>query len=213
MDTPDDAGDPDALYYDRQGQPIDPAEHARLKGDLAYRRVALDELRSVGVSTVWVGAYTHCDEQGRPLIFETCCFERAQAETGQGAPPPPWLSRQLAIGVEVVGRYATEADALAGHAMAVSTLRTVAGHAEAVATLRAAADASDPRVFRALSELADALTAQGRRLYAVAVETSGPVPDIHTPGEVRVVHVRSDGRPWAEVIAAETLARQQEAKP
>ena len=203
----------EAFQYDRQGLPISDAEYERLKADPAYRRVAFDELRSVGVSTVWVGAYTQRDDQDRPLIFETCCFERAQAETGQGAPPPPWLSQGVAIGVEVVGRYATEADALAGHAMAVAALRTVAGHAAAIATLRTAADASDPRVFRALSELADALTAQGRQLYAVAVETSGPVPDIHTPGEVRVVHVRSDGRPWSEVIAAETLARQQEAKP
>lgn len=73
----------------------------------------------------------------------------------------------------------------------------------------------DFRVFSAIHELANALAARGRRLDSIAVETTHPTLDyaVPTAGEVRVVHVRSDGRPWAEVIAAETLARQQEAKP
>jgi len=166
------------LYFNRAAEPIERDEWLRLTSDPKYRLVAHDVVGCTDIQTAWAGLPLdqHSDP---PLIFETVAAGDVE----------PFKQR-----------YATEPEA-------------IAGHAEAVATLRAAADASDPRVFRALSELADALTAQGRRLYAVAVETSGPVPDLTSPGEVRVVHVRNDGRPWAEVIAAETLARQQEAKP
>jgi len=167
------------LYFNRAAEPIERDEWLRLTSDPEYRLVAHDVVGCTDIQTAWAGLPLdqHSDP---PLIFETVAAGDVE----------PFKQR-----------YATEPEAIAGHAAAVA------------ATLRAAADANNRRVFRALCELADALTAQGRRLYAVAVETSGPVPDIHTPGEVRVAHVRSDGRPWSEVIAAETLARQQEAKP
>ena len=93
------------LYYDRQGNEItDTEEWTRLHGDIDYKRVAFDELpNGRTVSTVWLGVNHNFSGVGPPIIFETMVF----AEPGS--------YRDLD---EM--RYATEADAIAGHAAMVA---------------------------------------------------------------------------------------------
>lgn len=71
-------------------------------------------------------------------------------------------------------------------------------------------DADDPRVNRAIRELACALASRGRRLAAISVETDHPAPDADVDtivGIVSVEHVRSDGQLWALVVEFEHLRR------
>jgi hypothetical protein len=109
------AGSPDADgeraphidAYDRQGRPISVDRCVELMSDVAYRRVAHDvaqhDPHDVTISTIWLGA-DHSDSiGGKPIIFETMVFV-----CGESHDPPI--------------RYATEADALAGHARIVATM-------------------------------------------------------------------------------------------
>lgn len=84
------------LYFDKAGTPIDRHEWSRLMEIPAYRVVAKSEVRGVLVSTVWLGL-NHGSE-ARPLLFESMDFP-AQ---------------------ERCERYATEAEALQGHAQMVA---------------------------------------------------------------------------------------------
>lgn len=89
-------------YFDRNGQPMTLHEWARRCGDLDYERVALYEDGKIRISTVWLGLDHRYDDDGPPLIFETMSFPAGTwAETGC------W-------------RWATEAEALAGHGRIVS---------------------------------------------------------------------------------------------
>lgn len=91
------------MYYDREGQPITLAAYAELNTD-TYYRVALTTVGDVVVSTVWLGIGQ--SGAGLPLIFETLCL------TDAGHP------------LDQVGeRYATEAEAVAGHERWVAEVR------------------------------------------------------------------------------------------
>ena len=93
------------IFFDRQGQPIDIATHDRLLYDEAYCLVARDVMDGVTVSTVWTGVRAPCLDPGSPpLIFETAAF---------GAE----------VAVEFPRRYATEPEAIAGHAAVVAEFR------------------------------------------------------------------------------------------
>jgi hypothetical protein len=81
-------------YYDRQGTPMTLDEWV-YEHSGEYKRVALDERGDVRVSTVWLGL-DHNWGSGPPLIFETMVF-------GGDHDEEQW-------------RWATEAEALAGHA-------------------------------------------------------------------------------------------------
>lgn len=90
------SGDP-VDYYDRQGQPITAEEYRTLKtGDMEYRRIGLHQGAGFDVSTVWIGIAVKEWMSGPPLIFETLV---------SGGP----LDNEHEC-------YATEADAIAGHA-------------------------------------------------------------------------------------------------
>ena len=86
-------------YYDRAGSPITMEEWAGSFGD---NTVALTELDDVTVSTVWLGL-NHNFGDGPPLIFETMIFGGQHDEFQE--------------------RYSTEAEALAGHEIAVTMAR------------------------------------------------------------------------------------------
>jgi hypothetical protein len=88
-------------YYDRHGQPITLDQWLALVGDLEGKRVAQDDVvtpagRCLWISTVWLGLDHNYGPTGPPVIFETMTFERGMD------------------GVDCQ-RYATEAQALAGH--------------------------------------------------------------------------------------------------
>lgn len=94
------------MFFDKAGKPIDIQAFAVLSSDLAYKRVAFDEVApGVEVSTVWLG-YDHAFgiEGDLPIIFETMVFRN-----GDGY--ECW-------------RYSTEADAIRGHELRTAELRT-----------------------------------------------------------------------------------------
>lgn len=64
------------MYYDKHGEPIDDVIlWARLFEDMEYRRVAMDWVGELWVSTVWLGLDHNMWLEGPPLIFETMIFE------------------------------------------------------------------------------------------------------------------------------------------
>lgn len=92
------------LYYDREGKPIPLPQWGFLVGT-DYGRVGNDMVGDVRVSTVWLGLDHSID--GPPIIFETMVF-------GGPLDGERW-------------RYATEAEALEGHAAAVRAVREAVG--------------------------------------------------------------------------------------
>ncbi len=104
-------------HFRRDGSPCSLDEWARLQGDPANRLVAEDEVENRAgrwrVTTVWLGNDVERDclgdepEDGRPRIFGTLVWGW---EAGAGFAP----------GGE--SRYATEAEARAGHAAKVAAL-------------------------------------------------------------------------------------------
>lgn len=94
-------------HYDRQGNLIpDLLTWARLHEDIAYKRVAETTIGNLWVSTVWLGL-DHSFGGGPPLIFETMVF--VQGEGGNDLD---------------CRRYATEAEALAGHEEILEEIRS-----------------------------------------------------------------------------------------
>jgi len=94
------------LHFDRQGNPLETLEWARLFEDRDGRIVSQVELpNGKWVSTVWIGTGMGYGDS-RPLIFETMVFPTAIG------------GRDLDC-----ERYATEAEALAGHAEMVKKWR------------------------------------------------------------------------------------------
>lgn len=95
-------------YYGRDGQPMGHMEWAERFGhDRDYKRVALTQVGELSVSTVWLGLDHNFAGVGPPLIFETMIHDDAADD---------WLEDQW--------RYASEADARAGHEQVVATLRS-----------------------------------------------------------------------------------------
>lgn len=87
-------------YYDRDGQPLELMEWAAKFEQRDYKRVALDVIQGVRVSTVWLGL-DHSFMCGPPLFFETMVFD----DENTGTP----LDQEQE-------RYSSEEAALAGHA-------------------------------------------------------------------------------------------------
>lgn len=90
-------------FYDRQGQRVTMKEFGDLIHRPGYRRVAEDQIANVWISTIWLGTDYNFLEAGAPIIFETMIFGG------------PYDQQQW--------RYATEAEALAGHEKAVEWVR------------------------------------------------------------------------------------------
>lgn len=96
-------------YYDKQGKPLLTVEAwGILFENRAYQRLALDEFEVGGVpvkvSTVWLGMDHRMGPEGPPIIFETMVFGGRYDEEQE--------------------QYATEAEALAGHARWLEKVRT-----------------------------------------------------------------------------------------
>lgn len=87
--------------YDRQGQPIHSMEEWVALLTPENKRVAQTTVGQVWVSTVWLGV-DHGFGGGPPIIFETMAFVRG-----------------VSYADLLCYRYATEAEALAGHQVAV----------------------------------------------------------------------------------------------
>ena len=102
--------------YDREGRLLSWDEYLDMKyHDPEYRRIGSDMIGDFWVSTVWLGIDHDLSGQGPPLIFETMVF------TG---PKDPRAADPRPLGEDVYQqRYATEAEARAGHAAVVAALR------------------------------------------------------------------------------------------
>jgi len=107
---------PDMGHYDRNGQRIGLFEWAQLHQLPGYLRVASTTLpNGVHVSTVWLGIDHSFDGEGPPIIFETMAFE-PEVEVS------PYFSRPYHPDLGIQRRYATEEEALRGHAEVVAEL-------------------------------------------------------------------------------------------
>jgi hypothetical protein len=101
------------LWFDKDGQPIPDEQAFALRygqppGAVSeYARIGLDVVGESKVSTVWLGLNHEFRPDRPPLIFETMIFGGQYADYCE--------------------RYATEAQAAAGHAAVVAAL--VAGQA------------------------------------------------------------------------------------
>ena len=129
-------------YFDRQGNPLTLDEYlATLKGDIENaRRVAETHLGDAGrdgpwVSTVWLGMNHNWLGSGPPIIFESMAF---------GLPGD----------VELCERYATEAQALAGHKRMVTEAHAIL---ERSPTPKRTLSPWEERAIVAEAELAQAL--------------------------------------------------------
>lgn len=97
-------------YYDRSGNNISFRDWARLcawdeKNDLNYKRVGGTTVGPYWISTVWLGL-NHQYGTGRPLIFETMVFSKEESDLA-------------------CHRYATEAEAIAGHERVVEEVSLI----------------------------------------------------------------------------------------
>lgn len=90
------------LYYDRQGQPVTGERWAELIEDDSYRQIALTDVGNCRISTIWFGLLGY---EKVPVIFETDVY----------GPDLVRLDRH---------RWATEAEALRGHAAAVKEVES-----------------------------------------------------------------------------------------
>lgn len=105
-------------YYGRDGQQITQFEWALLLESDDGRRVARTEVvtpsgQHVLVSTVLIGLDMNYSSEGPPIIFETMTFD--QTPSAQNEPNARWRDIEMR-------RYATEREALAGHAEIVGWL-------------------------------------------------------------------------------------------
>lgn len=97
------------MYYNRKGEPMSQSEwEAAAFYDDGYQRVAETTLPTgKWVSTVWLGVDHLFRAPGKPLIFETLVFPRSGSKVHGD-----WEDLDC-------DRYATEEEALAGHAKMV----------------------------------------------------------------------------------------------
>jgi hypothetical protein len=87
-------------YYDRDGVPMSRSAWSAKFGDYEYKRVAMETFDGgVEVSTVWLGLNHQWNPDAPPEIFETMVF-------GGKLDGEQW-------------RYATEEQAMKGHAIVV----------------------------------------------------------------------------------------------
>lgn len=91
------------LFFDRDNQPLELMDWAMKFEEEEYRKVALDVVDGVVISTIWVGFDGHDDVD--PQIFETMLFTEAMIPYGDR-----WM-------------YATEMQALTAHAKLVKDVR------------------------------------------------------------------------------------------
>jgi hypothetical protein len=93
-----------AVFLDKQGNGISPAEYERLRADVEYWRIGYDETPTGAVlSTVWLGV-DYGFGMGSLLLFESAIWSAPDSgDSERGA-------------IEIVARYPTEAHAVAGHA-------------------------------------------------------------------------------------------------
>lgn len=92
------------MWFNKAGEPISVAQWEVLHRDETYLRVASDHVGpDLWVSTVWLGIDHGFGRGHRPIIFETMIF-------GGSMDTECW-------------RYATEAEAIAGHAEALNMAR------------------------------------------------------------------------------------------
>lgn len=93
-------------YFDRDGKPLSLDRVASKMEDPGYRVLAIEKVGGYRASTVWLGLDHRLPGlgDGAPLIFETTVFE------GDG------------FHDRYCDRYATEEQALAGHAAVVAGL-------------------------------------------------------------------------------------------
>ena len=102
------------LWYDRNGQPIPRELAAGLLEDDKYRCVAYTTLTDGRrVSTIWLGLDHDFSRKGPPLIFESAVIK-------------PLRGTQYGL-CEEQRRYATEAEARAGHREVVLELEARRG--------------------------------------------------------------------------------------
>jgi hypothetical protein len=94
-------------YYDREGKPISQKEWTRLMGVEDYKIVAQHQVGDSWVSTVWLGINHNFGSTGPAIIFETMVFGGRLADE--------------------MCRYATEAQAVEGHAVMVGRVRAIQG--------------------------------------------------------------------------------------
>lgn len=99
-----------AMYYDREGQPMEMMAWAQKFGDRDYQTVAQHWVRGWMVSTVWLGI-NHNFWGGTPLIFETMIF-----------PPGDEAGEDGIRSEDYQERYSTEEAAQAGHDRAIAWL-------------------------------------------------------------------------------------------
>jgi len=93
-------------YFDRQGHPLTAEAWSQLWSDPAYKVLRQEEVDETVVSTAWLGINHNWSGEGPPLIFETMAFIDGRAR-----------------GDIDVRRYATERQALTGHAEVVAEVR------------------------------------------------------------------------------------------
>ena len=89
-------------YFDKDGTPMTLMEWAAKFEDFDYKVVASDNGKIYQVSTIWLGINHNFADDGPPLIFESMVFPLDSYED------------------QDCRRYATEAEALAGHDELVS---------------------------------------------------------------------------------------------
>lgn len=95
------------FYWDRDGEPIgDVLDWAKLTEDWDYKLVASEEVGPWTVRTIWSGVDWSFGDSERPLIFSTGVWRTA----GE-------------INVTEERHWATEAEAIAGHAEVVAARR------------------------------------------------------------------------------------------
>lgn len=93
------------MYFDRQGEEMVMEQWAQLHEDMAYKRVAEDDIGPYWVSTVWIGLDMSFTGEGPPIIFETMVFLRDQRDDPE----------HFGLADIDCSRYSTEEEALAGH--------------------------------------------------------------------------------------------------
>lgn len=98
-------------FYNRNGEPIDRDEWAKLFTDREYQTLRGDEFETSDgyrgfVSTIWLGMDHSLGDDGPPLIFETMVFFDSDG-------PDDYDFQR---------RYSTELEAFEGHAMIMKAI-------------------------------------------------------------------------------------------
>lgn len=109
---------------DRQGNPISMRRWSELCQDPEYAIVAQEKVGWAWVSTVWLGISTTIGSR-RPLIFETMVFADPEDPANLTTMRVGGYQTKILPAFEEFGqhRYATEAEALAGHDQVCAEVR------------------------------------------------------------------------------------------